>query len=190
MRLVTEVEKVERTGVLYFAYGSNLSSEQMRERCPLSTPIGLAYLPGWKWIINKRGYANIVQDKTDTTSGVFGVVYHMDPGDEESLDQCEGVPWAYERRFLDAVLVECADVLSGVKDLGEEEIALSGLKGNTRQIQALAYIDFQRVEPGRPMNEYIHRMNTGIKDAMEHWELPEEYVKSVIRPFIPTKAEE
>lgn len=54
-----------RTGTFYFAYGSNLSPEQMAGRCldsPVSssTPAAIARLDGWRWIICQRGYANIV----------------------------------------------------------------------------------------------------------------------------------
>jgi gamma-glutamylcyclotransferase len=50
-----------RSEILYFAYGSNLSTRQMLERCPSSTPVGLGYLHGWEWLINERGYANILR---------------------------------------------------------------------------------------------------------------------------------
>ncbi|KAH6892529.1 AIG2 family protein [Thelonectria olida] len=55
----------ERLEVLYFAYGSDLSTEQMQQRCPYSTPAGLAHLEGWRWFINSRGYANIAQQPLD-----------------------------------------------------------------------------------------------------------------------------
>jgi len=61
----------DRHEVLYFAFGSNLSTDQMLRRCPSSVPVGLGYLPGWRWIINERGYANIVQDD-DAGSPVKG----------------------------------------------------------------------------------------------------------------------
>ncbi|ESZ95000.1 AIG2 family protein [Sclerotinia borealis F-4128] len=48
------------TPTLYFAYGSNLSLTQMHTRCPHSTYYGLGVLYGYRWIINERGYANIV----------------------------------------------------------------------------------------------------------------------------------
>ena len=32
----------------YFAYGSNMSSKQMRERCPRAEDLGRAYLYGWR----------------------------------------------------------------------------------------------------------------------------------------------
>ncbi|KAI9646721.1 hypothetical protein NHQ30_004718 [Ciborinia camelliae] len=51
-----------QTPTLYFAYGSNLSLTQMQTRCPNSTYYGLGLLQGYRWIINERGYANIVSD--------------------------------------------------------------------------------------------------------------------------------
>ncbi|KAK7962676.1 uncharacterized protein PG986_003501 [Apiospora aurea] len=48
---------------LYFAYGSNLSCSQMKTRCPTADPVGLGHLRGWTWIINERGFANIVKDE-------------------------------------------------------------------------------------------------------------------------------
>lgn len=54
-----------RTGTFYFAYGSNLSPEQMAGRCvdsPTTSaiPVAVARLDGWRWIICQKGYANIV----------------------------------------------------------------------------------------------------------------------------------
>lgn len=45
---------------LYFGYGSNMWRHQMSLRCPSSKYIGLGVLNGWHWIINQRGYANVV----------------------------------------------------------------------------------------------------------------------------------
>ncbi|KAI0106737.1 hypothetical protein F4814DRAFT_68928 [Daldinia grandis] len=156
-------------GVLYFAYGSNLSSVQMRKRCPKSTPVGLAYLSGWTWIINERGYANIVEDRSQT-GGIYGIVYRLHPNDEPSLDFNEGVPWAYERRFIE---------VEGLASTPVDQEKIS------EKIQVLAYIDFNRTRPSHPRNEYIYRMNNGIEEAMARWGLPEKYVDSVIRPSIP-----
>ncbi|KAI0853433.1 hypothetical protein F5Y00DRAFT_270616 [Daldinia vernicosa] len=171
----------ERDGVLYFAYGSNLSSVQMRERCPRSTPIGLAYLSGWTWIINERGYANIVEDRTKA-GGIYGIIYRLHPDDEEWLDMNEGVPWAYERRFIE---VDGLATTSAAKGKGEGKGELTDQEKASEKIQALAYIDFHRIRPSHPKTEYIYRMNNGIEEAMVRWGLPEQYVDSVIRPSIP-----
>ncbi|KAI1455774.1 hypothetical protein F4805DRAFT_259779 [Annulohypoxylon moriforme] len=207
--------------VLYFAYGSNLSPTQMKDRCPSSPPIGLAYLPGWTWLINERGYANVVQDRTtvattvtstftsifqglswsdskgteeessdnmkrnEISSGVYGVLYRLHPRDETNLDMHEGVPWAYEKRFLDATLLPGLTPTT-TADTGYTD-AHSQNTEKEETVRVLVYIDFKRVSSSAPRKEYVDRMNRGIDEAMEQWGLPKAYVDSVIRPFIPER---
>ena len=64
---------------LYFAYGSNMWQAQMRTRCPQSLLLGPATLHGYRWIINTRGYANIVAD-AQAPRGVGAVVRHLGHG--------------------------------------------------------------------------------------------------------------
>ena len=157
--------------VLYFAYGSNLSPTQMANRCPNSKPIALAHLPGWKWLINGRGYANIVLEGSAVGPGVYGVLYDLDPADEMRLDGFEGVPIAYEKCYLEGTRIE------------------NGNENPPRrsEIQVLAYVDFKRVSPSIPKNEYVDRMNRGIEEAVRDWGLPKVYVDEVMRPFIPVR---
>jgi hypothetical protein len=179
--------------VLYFAYGSNLSTEQMRQRCPYSTPVGLAYLKGWKWIINARGYANVVQlpidsdedtpdaeenkqltprakgkekemEKAVDEDGVYGLLYLVPPEDEERLDGYEGVPWAYQKFQVD---VKWA----------------SAKKDEDETLRALVYVDSERVEEDVPRDEYVGRMEEGIEDVVENWGLDEDYAERVMRRF-------
>lgn len=177
------MEDKPNSEVLYFAYGSNLSPTQMADRCPNSTPVALAHVPDWTWIINERGYANIVKSDPPSTSssgstpninrvttagpGVYGVLYELTPDDEDMLDACEGVPFAYEKRDIEATKIEGKDLTTGDK------------------VQVLAYIDFKRVSPSSPKSEYVDRMNRGIQEAMKDWNLPKAYVDAVMRPFIP-----
>lgn len=49
----------------------------------------------------------------------------------------------------------------------------------------LVYIDRKRVVDDNPQEEYIHRMNQGIKDAVDAAGVPFSYVQKVMRPFIP-----
>ncbi|ORY57244.1 Butirosin biosynthesis, BtrG-like protein [Pseudomassariella vexata] len=158
---------------LYFAYGSNLSSTQMHRRCPDSLPVGLGHLPGWKWIINERGYANIVKlsDK-----GVYGVLYDLHPADERTLDMCEGVPYAYQKVFVDVSVLEGRGALRNLMGKGEKE---------RTEAKVLAYVDFERVWESVPKKEYVSRMNRGIKEAVEEWKLPGWYVNGVMRLFVP-----
>lgn len=99
--------------------------------------------------------------------GVYGVLYRLDPEDEETLDDCEGVPFAYEKRYVEATRIESKDLVADDK------------------AQVLAYIDFKRVSPSSPKSEYVGRMNRGIQEAAKDWNLPETYINEVMRPFIP-----
>ncbi|KAI6778415.1 uncharacterized protein J7T54_000804 [Emericellopsis cladophorae] len=166
-----------RTEIIYFAYGSNLCSHQMLQRCPNSMPIGLGHLPGYKWIINERGYANIVSADVPPPSskgpadpvvsskgGVYGLLYLLPPQDEDELDFYEGVPWAYGKVHV------------AVQRMTDEE----GRKMEAPQdLAALAYIDAQRVVGDVPNQEYIRRMERGIKQAVEEWGMDETYAEGM-----------
>jgi hypothetical protein len=69
----------------------------MAKRCPTSIYMGLAILRDWRWIINARGYANVVPSPGDC---VYGLVYELSGEDEEMLDVNEGVPYAYVKRSM------------------------------------------------------------------------------------------
>ena len=79
----------------------------MTTRCPTSTYLGVARLPNYQWIINDRGYANVVEvaDSNSTSMSpyddvVFGLVYSLEAEDEKRLDKNEGVPVAYTKEML------------------------------------------------------------------------------------------
>ena len=85
------------TPELYFAYGSNLDEQQMRERCPGSRALFRARLAGHRLDFThlstrwRGGTADIVPDPDAT---VLGLVYAMGDGDFDRLDRWEG---GYER---------------------------------------------------------------------------------------------
>ena len=92
---------------LYFAYGSNLSSEQMLRRCPDSTPLDTAYLAGYELCFpfssatwGGKGVAGI---QTHQDRNVYGVVYQMSEQSLMILDQYEGHPFKYCRKRLTVV---------------------------------------------------------------------------------------
>jgi gamma-glutamylaminecyclotransferase len=75
--------------MIYFAYGSNMSVEQMSERCPESPKVlGIALLSGHEFRINSDGVATIVPSSKQQ---VWGVVWQLSPMDEAGLDIHEGV---------------------------------------------------------------------------------------------------
>jgi gamma-glutamylcyclotransferase len=73
----------------YFAYGSNMSYEQMKERCPDSKYVGVARLNGYKLDFTKMstirggGVADIVEAEDDC---VYGVLYSIADEDLAKLD--------------------------------------------------------------------------------------------------------
>lgn len=84
----------------YFAYGSNMDSLQMMERCPDSVFVGKATLKDY--MINftrysgnwKGGVADIVESKE---SVVWGLLYEISDNDLNNLDVSEGHPTIYKR---------------------------------------------------------------------------------------------
>lgn len=82
----------------YFAYGSNMNKTQMKKRCPNARGLGKAILKGYKFIINTRGVATVIESKDDY---VEGVLYEVTDDCLASLDCYEGVSSKlYERKEL------------------------------------------------------------------------------------------
>ncbi len=122
---------------LYCAYGSNMWSVQMEERCSPSKKVGVARLLDYRWIISARGYANVVKSMNDY---VEGVLFEISARDEASLDEKEGVSsGSYQKAELPVLHEGLAEV-------------------------ALVYADPVTVK-GNPKQEYIQRINSGLADA-------------------------
>jgi len=137
----------------YFGYGSNLSKEQMAIRCPESKYYASGTLSGYSWLINTRGYATIKPSDSDF---VLGEIFTLSQQDVDYLDIYESVE---EGMYL------------------KSNLSVETSKGT---IDCLVYIASDST-PGIPQEEYIERINIGIKSA----NLPDDYVQKAIRPFIP-----
>ena len=86
----------------YFAYGSNLELEAMRDRCPSARPLGPAVLPDWEFRINERGYATVVRHPGKT---VYGALWELDSAAEAALDTYEALDEGLYRKEIHPVLV-------------------------------------------------------------------------------------
>jgi gamma-glutamylcyclotransferase (GGCT)/AIG2-like uncharacterized protein YtfP len=137
----------------YFGYGSNLSKEQMAIRCPESKYYASGTLSGYSWLINTRGYASI---KPSDSNFVLGEIFTLSQQDVDYLDIYESVE---EGMYL------------------KSNLSVETSKGT---IDCLVYIASDST-PGTPQEEYVERINIGIKSA----NLPDDYVQKAIRPFIP-----
>lgn len=79
--------------VFYFAYGSNMSLEQMRKRCPESQRVTIGCVRDHKLVFprysNKRncGVASIAASSGDD---VWGVLFELNGDDLSRLDKSEG----------------------------------------------------------------------------------------------------
>jgi len=86
---------------IYFAYGSNLSEDQMADRCPEAYIIGAGSITGWQFRIMERGYATITPSDD---SVVWGGLWTLTAQDERRLDRYEGVSAGLYTR--DRIVVE------------------------------------------------------------------------------------
>ena len=155
---------------LYFSYGSNLWHDQMSRRCPNSVFQGLARLRRYRWIINTRGYANIVA--SNSADEVFGSVYSLDSTDEYVLDGYEGVPQAYTKETI---------IVDFWSSQGQKIIDITA---QPQQKEVLVYIDKLRIEDSKPKLGYVQRMNDGLQDALSIG-MPQAYVDKVLRRLVP-----
>lgn len=138
--------------VSYFAYGSNLDADQMRERCPSSRPLERARLDDhrldfthWsrRW---QGGAADVVREPGAI---VWGVVYRLYVDDLERLDRFEG---GYARI----------------------QVCVEGASGNRHE--AVSYSVRERASHA-PCEPYLARM----LDWGERWGLPESYLEGLRR---------
>ena len=79
----------------YIAYGSNMSVEQMKIRCPDAVPVGTAVLRGWRLVF--RLHATI---EPEAGCEVPVVIWAVSGRDERNLDHYEGFPNYYHKKTL------------------------------------------------------------------------------------------
>ena len=89
-----------RRSYLYFAYGSNMSSERLRARTPSAISVGRARLPDHvlRWHkLGRDGSGKCDIEPTDACGEtVWGVLYQVDLADKEALDAVEGLGVGYD----------------------------------------------------------------------------------------------
>ncbi|QLP98222.1 MAG: gamma-glutamylcyclotransferase [Rhodoblastus sp.] len=73
---------------LYFAYGVNMSRQEMAQRCPGARALGPARLAGHRFFIMGSGYASVRRDRA---SVVYGILWEIDLAHVRSLDAFEEV---------------------------------------------------------------------------------------------------
>lgn len=198
----TESLTSSRNGTLYFGYGSNLSAFQMSKRCPSSgTPIAIAKLNSWFWIISERGYANLipmppapVHLDTDATT-VWGIVYNLTPEDESTLDMYEG--WSSQDKGSPNPIAACRSwkpfeqgnatynkmylpvkVEKWLVQDPKSALGISEDEYDNNIIRSLVYVDEHSVLPGRIKPSYIRRMSRSARECIAMG-VPERWVNNM-----------
>lgn len=143
--------------LLYFAYGSNMSTRRLRRRVPSARVVGTALLPGHRLAWHKKGSDGSGKcdiPVADSDDAVYGVVYAIDPAHKPRLDRAEGLGFSYGQKHVD------------VRLLGGEEA-----------VGAVTYYAL-RIDPARvPYGWYREHVLIG---AREH-ALPAHYVRRIER---------
>ena len=115
----------------YFAYGSNMNPDRLRQRGVTFSSRGLARLPGYRLAFDKlasddhrKGYANVVFDQSATLEGIL---YTLDAVELDRLDSFEGCPRHYQRHKADVRSIH-GDILRAIVYIANPAKVRNGLK--------------------------------------------------------------
>ena len=125
---------------IYFAYGSNMNPERMKERGVNFLSRKRAILYGWRLEFNKEalrnpkeGYANIVKDEN---SFVEGCIYEIKEDDFKKLDKYEGYPEHYYRVEV-KVRMDDGDEVDAITYVANPNKVKEGLKPSKEYLDHL-----------------------------------------------------
>jgi gamma-glutamylcyclotransferase len=131
----------------YFAYGSNMNWEQMKQRCPSALFLGVGRLKDHRLAITRKsrrrlcGTADVIEEPG---SVVWGIVYEIEAAELLVLDGFED---GYRRESMN--------------------ISVSG-----QEATAWVYIAEKELCPPPPSAHYKRLMLEGAR----HWRLPTDYI--------------
>ena len=127
-----------------FAYGSNLSLDQMAHRCPDAIPIGTGKIDGYELLFrgSRTGSYLTIEPKNDSCVPVL--VWEITDTDRQMLDRYEGYPVFYQ--------------------IEEFEIEVTPLEGGEPCMQkGFAYVMDQTHPLGRPSDWYYEVCRQGYQ---------------------------
>jgi gamma-glutamylcyclotransferase len=153
--------------MLYFAYGSNMDWNQMRDRCPSAQFVCAALLRDHRLEFTR--YSNSVDHKCGVADAVaaegakvWGVVYKIAEEEIARLDRCEGFRPGRER-----------DANHYVRE--ERHVYRDG---NEKQpLLVRIYFAIREPNPPLPSVEYTRL----IVEGAEYWHLPQTYIDELRR---------
>lgn len=106
--------------MLYFAYGSNLNTFQMSQRCPDSAPLQKGVLEGYE-LVFQAGVATV---RENPMKKVQGGIYEISLKDRNSLDRYEGYPYLYDREWKEITVPNDRKVICMLYVMKKEHLPL------------------------------------------------------------------
>lgn len=140
--------------VFYFAYGSNMNPERIRQRLPNARAVGTATVRGWR--LAERLYADIERVKGGR---VHGVLYLITQSELRTLDHYEGYPTVYDNVLVTAHL------------------------GGTYKVKALAYVMTKAARKDREGKAYPEDYRRICSVGADWWEIPNGFKRKGDRPL-------
>jgi cation transport regulator ChaC len=122
----------------YFAYGSNMDQDRMKQRNIRFSKREHAILKGYRLEFNKiasgnEGYANIVKD---TNGIVEGILYEIEEEDIRKLDRYEGCPNHYYRITVNVEL-DNGQIVEASTYIANQSMIKEGLKPRKSYLEHL-----------------------------------------------------
>ena len=130
----------------YLAYGSNLSVERMKARCPNAVAFGLALIPGYRLLFKKSKTGSYATIEQDANCCVPALVYKISEYDETLLNRYEGYPKYYYKRYF---------------QLPIRALESGKLKGKMRK--CMVYVLHEDRQLGEPAMEYFNLLHEGYE---------------------------
>lgn len=149
--------------MLYFAYGSNINWEQIKNRCPSAQFVCTAVLKDYRLAFTRSsktrqcGVADVINEPGQV---VWGVIYKISNDDVVKLDLSEG--FRPDRRREENSYVR--EELCVYKEGNEEKPVLVSI-----------YIANKQKKPPLPNDNYKQLILNGAK----YWHFPEEYIRFI-----------
>lgn len=128
----------------YLAYGSNLSVERMKARCPNAVAFGLALIPGYRLLFKKSKTGSYATIEQDANCCVPALVYKISEYDETLLNRYEGYPKYYYKRYFQLPIVR----LDTGKRMKEKKPCMAYVMHEERQLGEPGMDYFQLLDDG------------------------------------------
>jgi hypothetical protein len=146
--------------MLYFAYGSNMHSVQMKCRCPSAKFVCSAKLPAHRLAFTLKSAkrdCGVADVSPDQAKDVWSVVYELPDNELKNLDKKEGYKPARPNNR---------------NEYTREDHYVWSQGDATRPMLVALYRGHPQLDPPLPSDDYKKL----IVDGAKHWNLPAKYI--------------